>query len=415
MKARVWEHCKNALIVLLLCCIIILTLMALPPTVVRSLRLPPEALRLLGVPAGAEPVPARNAQAAAAQPLLISVRTETGRSTAQRDFSRLDAMRDRLTPFLGEGLRTAGAAAKTERSEFYETMSREGAYFDYGAAMPVSAVCAWLGAENAALTGSARHFLLTVHGGAVELYLLGDDCLRCTTGVSARELLEALAAYTPDGSAFAAEEDPGVSFDPLMLRETAVTLPNAVAEIPAEDVFAESAATLLNFNPYGSGTYSDADGNRVFTENSRTLTVSPDGTVVFTDSAEAATGPVAAADTVSARIETVRSLAASIGALVPNDARLYLCGCEQTGGRTLCRFRYVLDGVPIVPDALTAVFTGSALTELRFSVRTCYTGVSRIPLLPLPQAAAIAEPGAYLTAAYHDSARGTLSAGWIQS
>ena len=274
---------------------------------------------------------------------------------------------------------------------------------------------AWLGAENEALTGSARQFLLAVRGDAVELYLLGDDCTRCATEVSAEELLETFAAYVPDGSVFTAEEDVDTKTDPLTLREGAVTLPNAVAEIPAVDSFAESAATILNFNPYGSGAYTDADGSRVFTENSRTLTVFTDGTVVFTDSPEAATGPKAAADTESAKIETVRALVASVDALVQNDARLYLCGCEREGGETRCRFRYVLDGVPIIPDAVTATFTGLDLTELRFTVRVCYTGVSRISLLPLPQAAAIAEPGASLTAAYHDDGRGTLSAGWIRS
>ena len=75
----------------------------------------------------------------------------------------------------------------------------------------------------------------------------------------------------------------------------------------------------------------------------------------------------------------------------------------------------MLDGVPVVPDAVTATFRGTHLTEFRFAVRTCYTGVGRISLLPQPQALAIAEADRSLTAAYHDSGRGTLTCGWVQN
>jgi hypothetical protein len=417
MNERVLDRLKNALIVLLLLCIAVLTLMALPPGVVQSFRLPPEAMRLLGIPVNAEVRPVQSTQAAtAAQPLLISVRSKAGRLTAQRSFAALDPMRERLTPLLVEALRTAAAPAAAETEEFYDALSREGVLFDYGAALPVSAVGDWLGAENPALSGAVRRFLLAERDGAVELYALGDACVRCATELSAAELSEALEAYQPDGSVFFAEEEEPRADVPelLMLRENAVALPNAVAEFPEEGNFAESVATLLNFNPYGSGVYTDADENYVFTENSRTCSVSPDGTVVFTDSEEAA-GPEAAENTASAKIEAVRALAASIGALVPNDARLYLSAWEEEEDLTRCRFRYVLDGVPVVPDAVTATFSGVRLTEFRFAVRSCYTGAGHISLLPLPQAAAIAEPGKALTAAYHDSGRGTLSAGWVQN
>ena len=415
MNGRVLDRLKNALIVLLLLCIVVLTLMALPPGVVQSLRLPPEAMRLLGIPVNTAMQPVQSTQAAAAaQPLLISVRSGAGRSTAQRSFAALDQMRDRLTPLLAEALRTASAPQSAEKEDFCDALSRSGVLFDYGAALPVEAVGGWLGAENPALSGTSRRFLLAERDGAVELYCLGDACVRRTTELSAAELTEALEAYPPDGSIFFAEEEPRADVpESLMLRESAVSLPNAVAEYPEEENFAESVATLLNFNPYGSGVYADADGNSVFTENDRSCTVSPDGTIVFADTEDTA-GAEAAESGASVKIETVRALAASIALLVQNDARLYLCGWEEDGNLTRCRFRYVLDGVPVLPDAVTATFRGTRLTEFRFTVRSCYTGVSRISLLPLPQAAAIAEPGRALTAAYHDSGRGTLTAGWVQ-
>lgn len=417
MNGRVLDRLKNALIVLLLLCIVVLTLMALPPGVVQSLRLPPEAMRLLGIPVNAAMQPVQSTQAAAAaQPLLISVRSGAGRGTAQRSFAALDQMRERLTPLLAEALRTASAPQSAETEDFCDALSRSSVLFDYGAALPVEAVGDWLGAENASLRGLSRRFLLAERDGKVELYCLGETCDRRTTEISAAELAEALEAYPPDGSVFFAEEEPRADVpDLLILRESAVSLPNAVAESPEEENFAESVATLLNFNPYGAGVYADADGNSVFTENNRSCTVSPDGMIVFSDTEDADPGADAAESGASVKIETVRALAASIAALVQNDARLYLCGWEEDGALTRCRFRYVLDGVPILPDAITATFRGPHLTEFRFTVRSCYTGVSRISLLPLPQAAAIAEPGKALTAAYHDSGRGTLTAGWVQS
>ena len=50
MNGRVLDRLKNALIVLLLLCIVVLTLMALPPGVAQSLRLPPDTVihRLTG-------------------------------------------------------------------------------------------------------------------------------------------------------------------------------------------------------------------------------------------------------------------------------------------------------------------------------------------------------------------------------
>lgn len=414
MAERILDRLKNALIVLLLLCIAVLSLMAMPPGVVQSLHLPPTVMRLLGVPAGAEVLPSRGTQtSAAAQPMRISVRNEAGRSTAQRSFAALDRLRDRLSPLLTEAMQTAVSPRNAEKTDFYDALSQEGVLFDYGAQLPVSAVRDWLGAENPALGGTARRFLLTEESGAVCLYLLGDACVRWETELSSAELSEALADYAPDGSAFFAEDAPRSDVsDPLTLREGAVTLPNAVAEFPEDESFAESVATILNFNPYGSGVYTDADGNRIFTENNRSCSVSSDGTVLFTDSEEAV---AASAVSASANIESVRAIAASIHALVPNDARLYLCAWEEDGDLTHCRFRYVLDGVPIAPDAVTATLRGSRLTEFRFTVRTCYTGAGHISPLPLPQALAIADAGKSLTAAYHDSGRGTLTCGWVQS
>ncbi|MBR2366793.1 MAG: hypothetical protein IKA78_06475 [Oscillospiraceae bacterium] len=414
MSERILDRLKNVLIVLLLLCIAVLSLMAMPPGVVQSLHLPPTVMRLLGVPVGAEAQPSRSTQtSAAAQPMLISVRNEAGRSTAQRSFSALDRLYDRLSPLLIEALQTASSPREAEQSELYDALSRESVLFDYGAQLPLSAVRDWLGAENPAPGGSVRRLLLAEEDGTVCLYLPGDTCVRWETELSTAALSEALADYAPDGSVFFAEEPPqGDATDPLTLREGAVALPNAVAEFPEDGSFAEAVATVLNFNPYGSGVYTDADGNRIFTENNRSCSVASDGTILFTDSEEAVAASAASA---SANIESVRAIAASIHALVPNDARLYLCAWEEDGDLTHCRFRYVLDGVPIAPDAVTATLRGSRLTEFRFAVRTCHTDTGRISLLPLPQALAIADTGKSLTAAYHDSGRGALTCGWIQS
>ena len=398
MKRKAIEIGKDAVIVLLLCSIVLLTRSLLPTSIT-------------GEAAGKIEVPAGEAQfVTAAKPLCISARSEAGRATVQGDADALDGAWEQWGGLLGQAMSTAQSAETVGEAAFYGAMKQPGVYFGFAGEIPAQALARWLGSDRADLTGASGDWLLTADRDGTSLWMYGTPCLRCRTELPREALTAALANVMPDGSRFCLElEDVETDAHPLTLwPDGAVTALSATWEDPCDSAWANKLASSLAFNPYGSGTYTDPQGNIVFTEASRTCTVGADGTVTLQSAdAEAPVG-TAADETAAARIEAARALLEAICGDSLGDARLYLTACEGD----VCRFGYALGGCAVTPDAAAVTFEGDRIVSAEALVRTLRLGTTRQTLMPVNAAAAIVAPGSRLSVGYALAGGGAVNVGW---
>ena len=393
MANRIWDTVKNIVIVLLLLSIVCLAITALPTSIVTRLSLPEKVASALGVEASRPTLLSPGQEVtAAATPLMISLNHEGGRHTVRRDEAALQTAYDLLSGLLGAALHSADHGKSITEAEFAEAMNAPSALFSFGGNVPAAALCRWLTGADTAAVLSASDYLLTKDGRDVSLLVLGPTPMQYSTTLSVDALLSAVSTYAPDGSSFASPES-GLS--PLTLWEQSVTLPMYVAENPVTADYAVRLATDLDFNPYGTGTYTDPAGNTVFTETSRTLSVSAGGEIVITTDGEGIARFTAADGTAAAKIELVRSLLDTMTRGLGGQQRLQL----QSMDETQCTFTYVLDGVPVAPAACRVTFRENTLAELTFSLRIYTRSAETYRLMPLSAAAAISPAGTRLVPA----------------
>ena len=405
------ERIKNAAIAVLSVSLIVLMVLAVPGGEQKA----QDMLRSFAATVGLLPPDAADddaVSAAAAQPMLVSLRGDRGRVTLRRDGVALDQAYAAVASLYGRAFATASDAETASVDAFLEALSQNGIYLAFPDAIPASAFAAWLGAENGALRQTAEGYLLQPTAKGAVLWLYGDTVTAYQTELGASAVQTAIGDPTPDGSAFAFETN-NTRLDPMTLWEDGlIVLSNAQMENPVTQAAAQSIASSLEFNPYGAGAYTDIDGAFVFSESGRNCTVAADGTVRVTAeegkyaafSAEEET-PVRYIDAASRVLQTV--CADRLG-----EARLCLTKFEQTKTGAECRFAVMLSGVPVSPLEAVVTFTGTQLTALSVPLRTFTLTDTHVVPMPLAPAAALAPEGARLTLGYLLDENGALGAGW---
>ena len=138
----------------------------------------------------------------AAQPIAVTLSTETGRQTAQYEFAALDTLYGQYGGLLAQALESAEAPQACAESEFYKALRGPGAAFCFPGEISPAVLGAWLNVR-APEGAAAQWYLLALDGETVRLYLLGDGCYRTQTALSAETLAAELSAAVPDGSFFA--------------------------------------------------------------------------------------------------------------------------------------------------------------------------------------------------------------------
>ncbi len=417
MKQRLIEIGKNIVIVLLSGTLLLLSLFAIPTASIEDRPWLAELLQpvapLLGLSeaeltqvAQAEPV--RDA----ARPIAISVMDRGGRHTAMWDRGVLDLTFERFAPHLGQALELAGQFAYVSPEQVQAALSDRSVYLRYAAPLPASLIASWLGASLEASIGEVDTCILSAAGDTVQLYLLGPAASYCTdTGIDPEELCALLQTFTPDGSAFAFETSYDLS--PLsLLPGAAPAVPAITASDPCDSRYIDTLATAMGFNPYGESRYTDDRGNVRFSETGASLEIAAGGTITYRGESRRFT---ADSDHPEALAETARQLTELIFAGVPGEGRLYLTAFSQEEDTTVCRFNYVLAGIPLrlAEDAVRITFTGNTVTEAVVQVWS-FTGSGKtVYPLPVPQAAAMLPDGDALEMGYCINTDLTLSAGWI--
>ena len=199
---------------------------------------------------------------------------------------------------------------------------------------------------------------------------------------------------------------------PFTPWETEVRLPRWQVRTELSEDYGKNLAVALDFNPYGSGSYTDAEGAKVYAEGARSLTIRPDGAVEFAAADLNYTRFTVQEDTSAAYIRMAGELLSLMAADLGSSEQFSFCGYTQEGSTVTVQFCYVLDGIAVYPAGAEAVFTDGTLQRMTCVLRRFRKESGTLTAMPAAQAAVIAHPGALLLPAYHLSASGTLSAGW---
>lgn len=400
MKRKTLEIAKDVLIAVLICSLVLLVRQLLPGASAE--------------PRDAQPIQTEAEVAIASKPIVISLRGEIGRASIAGDETALEMAWEQWGSLLGQAMETAQTPQEQPEEAFLQALEAPSVLFSFAGRIPSQAIGAWLGAPAAALDGAWQDYLLSVRDGSVYLWAYGEPCQSCKTQLPAQTLEGLLSDLTPDGSAFYFERTDDRAAHPLTLwSDGAVSVPSASWENPVTGAWATSLATALSFNPYGSGTYTDPQGNTVFTESSRTLSVELSGKVLLQRTNEE--GSLGTAGEQSASfVEAARAVAGAICADC-GDAKLYLTDFSQDGDQTVCRFQYVLGGIPFSPDAAVVTFSGSEIVSVEALARVIHPAAGTETLMPVHAAAAISPQGSRVSVCYALAQSGAVTAGWIHS
>lgn len=318
---------------------------------------------------------------------------------------------------LREVLGSARNRADSTQDAFLNALGKTSVYCDFLSSLPVAYLSDLMGV-NTESGLSVRALAAAEEDGRVLLFLWDGEerYYQCETAAQTSALAEVLDQFELGVSAFAFEE-PGSRLAPLSL------FPDPLPELPQLSVTdtavpTETILLSLGFNPHTNSRYQDAEGAEVIVEGDRVIRVSASGAFSYTSGGEA-TLAVNAAGSVPTVREAVTGVQTLLETLLPEgETRLYLLSWKQEKGETRLTFGYQLGGVPIrFADGSAAVevtLSGRAVSSLTLRPRQ-YTAGTAASLLPLRQAAAIAErtEGAELSIGYADYGSYPMSAVWL--
>ena len=342
-----------------------------------------------------------------------------------------DAGAQAAAALLREALGSAGSGAAVDEAAFRQALDRPGIYFDFIQTMPVSVLSGQYGVSFAHQFQASCLLLSVGAEDVVQLYFWdGSGAVqRYSTAVSAAGVSEAIASFEPNGAYFAYEEGEALSF----LSPYAILCPSLrdvrllTTSVPAA-LDMDSLLDRLDFNPHTQSRYPEADGTEVVVETPRTLRVQPDGTVIYTGGAEAASAlyRVSAAGDLPTQVEAVLAVRQLLEVLLSGEdmgnAQLYFSGVTSSGGQTQVTFDYLVDGIPVYfadgGSAVEVEITETTITAFRLRCRQYTLAEDDYTPLPLPQALAAAsvygEGGdARLTLGYVDYGSGSVTPRWL--
>lgn len=345
-----------------------------------------------------------------AAPVDLVVTSEYGRAGCLLSGGD-QAMGEQLLRLVREAMGSAAGAEAVTEDVFRAALNGPGVYCDYLTALPMDLFASRLGVELTG-TGRVRRILLSAEEEQVRLYLWDGQgaVLRYATALPPGVASEAVSAFDTDGTffAFEAPEDYG-HLDPYSVLRTGRTELSVLDAAPAAlDV--ETLLDSLNFNIHTHVRYPLSDGTVVIEEAPRTLRVHPDGTVRYAGGTAPAEGLLAVPQGEAGGVEAVLAVGRLASRLHPaaGDAVWYLSGYEETAEGCRVSMDYLIGGVPVYfsddQPALEAEIADGAIVSFTLRCRQYTQGQESVMLLPVRQAAAVAEdyPGAYLTLGYVD-------------
>lgn len=374
-------------------------------------------------------------QVDAAQPLRMAVMTDSGCYGVQYGSPDLTTLFYRVAPLLNEALSSAGDPVSVTRAR-WETalLSSPSIYFDFQGAIPLSVLSGWLsGQENAALTASVRHLILTAGSeDNVVMYYRDESSggfFSCPVEVvNLSHLQSAVSEVSANGAFFACQSLEYQALDPYTLISAQTPQPQIyTASNPlatGDTEWLDPLLEALSISPGATVLYTSSDG-LVAHNVGDTLRISNSGQVSYSSADGGQRYQVARSEGNSLlfdSLEYTRQLASGVLNLWPSPARLYLAQVE-TLGEDLWRFEfwYALDNTPVqvYQEGYAASFqvTEGFVEEFELQLRSYTASGQTEQVLPEELACAalvqLGEAGGQLQLCYQDSGDDTVRAGWV--
>ncbi len=328
-------------------------------------------------------------------------------------------------PLFQEALGSATEVGATADKTLQEALDTPGIYMDLTTELPLAVVAAWLG-EETSYDRPVRAMALTTEEESAVLYLCSGDgsIFRYYTALPSSAVIDLSGGYPPNNGFFAFESNYATLAPYTVLTTETISVPLIQASLPA-GYSSYNLLTSLDFNAHTGYRYQESSGTEVVMESPRTLRLSPDGTVTYDGSREAASslyqvtsssGSPSAVEALQSGIKLAAALTESTGA-----SPLYLRSITETDAGFQLIFGYRCTNLPVVfsdgEAALTVTITGRAITAFVYRCQAYTITEENSALLPAAMAMAIASlhPGCSLSLAYVDGGAGTLSAFWLET
>lgn len=423
MNQQKWRDLvQNIIIVLLSVSAVVL----FAQTQLYSLGLHESAAALGGT---AQPTAAEAPQSLTA-PVRVAVTGTYGRYGNIALTTGDESFADPLGRCLSEALGSAREYLPCGEQAFLDALRGPSLYYDFLEPLPLSVLSALAGGGEEigrdAETITARCLVLAGREDGDTVLTLwdgGETWLQTGTAVSADSLEQVIARYELGGASMALDggEDSLIGrLSPYsLLPEEVPTLPVLTVEDPLADM--DWLLSALGFNPRTRTRYLESNGTELITDGDRSLRIRPDRTVHYLSGSDILLTVEAAGETPTLREAALGAGALLNGLLTPvsGEGTPYLLSIRQGGSVLTLRFGYQVRGIPVRfaggGAAAEVTLKGRTVSSLTLRLRQYTAGEESSPLLPLPQALAVAanrEPGKELSIGYVDGG-GSCTAHWL--
>ena len=317
--------------------------------------------------------------------------------------------------FFGEALGSATTYEACSGEKLLTALHASSIYLDLEAPTPLEVLSRILGVNDApesSLLRVTRLVLCPAENGAT-LYLqdANQGFFVSRTAISSATLREALASLDGNGTDFAFSLSG--EFSQLSPYTLIFSEPPQRYTLSASNALTDQATflRLAEFNPHTESGYTDSSGSTIIKEVYGTLRLEPDGSVFYQGADEGEAGSIyyvsAASTGKPTMLEAVagaQRLAFTLLRDVSGDAELYLSEIDSSNKRFTVSFDYAVGGTPLRfsdgSHAATVTIEDQTITEFSLHCRSYTLSDSPALLLPIRQAAAIAD-SQYLSAELH--------------
>lgn len=313
--------------------------------------------------------------------------------------------------------------------EFRRALENDNIFYDFTATLSLPLLDLWLGGSGDAPQVRARALVLSVsRDSTVTLYAWNeeeDSYLRWNTSVSAAGIFSAAERHSGESAEFAfLSEAPYDALAPYTLISQVRTTLHELSAATILEQQENALLTQLEFNVHSNSRYPESNGTEVIVQGSRTLRLSPDGTVRYDGGSE--TIPLLRVehenDTATEKECTDAAWKLANALLAPHlgEASLYVLSVTVDRlGNGEVSFGLMIDGCPIVFEehcAMQVTIEENVISAFSLHLRSYTLSERTATLLPILQATAAAQTGAPCTlfSGYYDDGSTVLSPTWLR-
>jgi hypothetical protein len=331
------------------------------------------------------------------QPVAVMATGENGgRYGAFLDSDAVAAAYEKFSAALAEALGSAGTSTPVGMDVVIQDLKTNSVFIDFGWEHELSHIASWLGTRmtSSGANMEVRRICLSDYGDHVSLYYQANEqWYTCTTGLAGGTIQTRVQEFDANGAQFVWELGEDLSnIDPFFIvLEELPDIESISASNPVRNGnVAEEILELFEINHFVANTYPETDGTVVYVEGSKTLRISPEGTIVFrTASPEGLSLKSGTQGGVPEQISEIYSRLNSLIAPLIGDADFLYTGFQQgeTEDTYVFNFDYHLNGLPIVLSgqrhAVQVQISDSSITYMSISLREYNIAMGKEKPMPI--------------------------------